>query len=136
MFVAVVTMARHIIDQVAQNHPGCCPQLPRIAQFAHPVCGSRRHGTAHDCTGCPGGLPPFVQVAEDCPVAQNVSGSCDRGTAYDSSGCPELPMGVPTDAQVAKGCPGACPQSPRIARLLGMFPAVVTMALHMISQVA
>ena len=51
-------------------------------------------------------------------VAQHVCSSRYHGAAHHCS-----------------GCPGACPQLPRIARLLSMFPAVVTMALHMISEV-
>ena len=86
MFLAAVTVELHMIPQVAQNYPWGCPRMPRWPRVAQGLC-----------------LPA---VAKDCPIARHVPGSRDHGTAHDFSGCQELPMGLPTDAQVAKDCRG------------------------------
>ena len=77
MFLTVLAMALH---RFALG----CPRYPLLPM------------------GCPQ-LPRLPRIAQ---IVQHDCGSCYHGTAHDCSGCQELPRGLPTDAQVAKDCPG------------------------------
>ena len=155
-FVAAVTMALHTI---AHSCPGLCPhlpRLPRIAQVAQHACGSRHHGTAHDCTCCPElpggvahssqGLPKLLSMCVVvATMALHMIAQVVQGVARSCPGCQGLP-GCATCLQqswpwhctwflrlprVAHGVAHRRPGGQGLPRLLSMFVEVIVMALLM-----